>query len=78
MSEDITFELGDKLPTYYDAAIAIFKVTQNPNRDKMKSTIIAYYKELVDTWTRAFDKNHVKTRRAIITKLEKLVSSYYT
>ena len=41
MSEDITFELADKLPTYYDAAIAIFKITQNPNRDKMESTIIA-------------------------------------
>ena len=44
----------------------------------MKSTIIAYYTEQVDIWTRAFDKNHVMTRHAIITKLEKLVSSYYT
>ena len=48
MSEDIVFMLGDKLPTYYDAAIAIFNVTQNSRRNKMKSTIQAYYVALVN------------------------------
>ena len=72
------FMLGDKLPTYYDAAIAIFNVTQNSRRNKMKSTIQAYYVALVNIWTKSFSKDHVVTQRAIITKLEKLVANYYT
>ena len=78
MSEDIEFMLGDKLPTSYDAAIAIFNITQNPKRSKMKRTIHAYYVALVNVWTKSFSKDHVMTRRAIITKLEKLVGNYYT
>ena len=78
MSEDIVFMLGDKLPTYYDAAITIFNVTQNPRRNKMKSTIQAYYVALVNIWTKSFSKDHVVTQRAIITKLEKLIANYYT
>ena len=49
MSEDIVFMLGDKLPIYYDAAVAIFNVTQSPRRNKMKSTIHGYYVALVNT-----------------------------
>ena len=48
MSEDIVSMLDDKLPTYYDAAIAIFNVTQNPRQNKMKSTIQAYYVALAN------------------------------
>ena len=70
--------LGDKLPTYYDAAIAIFNVTQNSRRNKMKSTIQAYYVALVNIWTKSFSKDHAMTRRAIITKLGKLVANYNT
>ena len=72
------FILGDKLPTYYDAAIAIFNVTQNSRQNKMKSTIQAYYVDLVNIWTKSFSKDHVMTLQAIITKLEKLVANYYT
>ena len=72
------FMLGDKLPTYYDAAVAIFNVTQSPRRNKMKSTIQAYYVALVNTYTKPFSKDHVMTWRAIITKLEKPVANYHT
>ena len=58
---------GDKLPTYYDAAIAIFNIKQNPKRDKMKRTIYAYYVALVNVWTKSYGKDHVMTRRAITT-----------
>ena len=78
MSEDIVFMLGGKLPTYYDAAIAIFNVPQNPRQNKMKITIQAHYVALVNIWTKSFSKDHVMTQRAIIMKLEKLVANYYT
>ena len=78
MSEDIKFMLGDKLSTYYDAAIAIFNVTQNPRRNKMKRTIQAYYVALVNIWTKSFSKDNVMTWQAITTKSEKLVTNYYT
>ena len=42
MNKNILFILGDKLPTYYDAAIAIYSVTQSINSDKMQHCITSY------------------------------------
>ena len=39
MSEKVAFVLGDKLPTYYDAAISIYIVATKPKSKKMVSTI---------------------------------------
>ena len=35
MAQTICFVLGDKLPTSYDAAIAIFTIATQPERKKM-------------------------------------------
>ena len=35
MSQRVCFVLGDKLPTIYDAAIAIFTVATQPDSKKM-------------------------------------------
>ena len=74
---DSKFELGDKLPTYYEAAIAIFKVTQIPNRPKMKSVLTSYYSSLVELWVKSFGADHVMTNKSVMAKLEKLVNSYF-
>ena len=70
--------LGDKLPTYYGAAIVIFNVTQNPRQNKIKSTIQVCYVALVNISTKSFSKDHVMTPWSITTKFEKLVANYYT
>ena len=38
MSERLVFLLGDKLPTYYDAAVAISQVASKPKSKKMRAT----------------------------------------
>ena len=35
MSEKVIFVLGDKLPTYYDAVIAIYEIATQPKSNKM-------------------------------------------
>ena len=77
MAEDFNFDLGDRLPTFYDAAIAIFKVSQNPKRPKMKKVINAYQVALSKLWIQAFGNNHIMVKNSIIKKLEKLVNSYF-
>ena len=38
MSEKVVFVLGEKLPTYYDAAISIYMVATKPKRWLVQST----------------------------------------
>ena len=40
MSEKVLFVLGDKLPTYYDAAISIYIVATKPKSKTIVSTIL--------------------------------------
>ena len=53
MSEKIVFVLGDKLPTYYDAAMSIYMVATKPKSKKMVSSINSYTKALIDIWKRS-------------------------
>ena len=71
------FVLGDILPTYYDAAIAIFRIASKPDAPKMKETINSYAKALVDMWEQSFTSHHVLSRPAVVDRLTKLVSLYY-
>ena len=77
MDEKIIFALGDKLPRYYDAAIAIFTIAQKPKSDKMKLCIQAYVAALIDIWTKSFGVEHILNRGCIYKRVEKLVTNYY-
>ena len=61
MDEKIIFVLRDKLPRYYDAAIAIFSIAQKTKSDKMKLCIQAYVTALIDIWTKSFGVEHILT-----------------
>ena len=74
MSEKVVFVLGEKLPTYYDAAISIYMVATKPKSKKMVSTINSYTKALIDIWKRSFGDLHVTSRSSVTNKLQKLVN----
>ena len=78
MSEKVVFVLGDKLPTYYNAAISIYMVATKPKSKKMVSTINSYTKALIDIWKRSFGDLHVTGRSSVTNKLQKLVKHYYS
>ena len=78
MSEKVVFVLGDKLPTYYDAAISTYMVATKPKSKKMVSTINSYTKTLIDIWKRSFGDLHVTSRSSVTNKLQKLVEHYYS
>ena len=77
MDEKIIFVLGDKLPRYYDAAIAIFTIAQKPKSDKMKLCIQAYVAALIDIWTKSFGVEHILNRGCVTKRVETLVTNYY-
>ena len=78
MEQKILFILGDKLPTYYDAAIAIYSVTQNIKSDKMLHCISSYATALISIWTKAFGDDHVIYRTNVINKIKEVVTHYNT
>ena len=78
MSEKVVFVLGDKLPSYYDAAISIYMVATKLKSKKMVSTINSYTKELIDIWKRTFGDLHVTSTSSVTNKLQKLVEHYYS
>ena len=75
MTEKLVFVLGDKLPTCYEATIAIYSVATQPKGVKMK-TIHAYAMSLINVWVKTFGQGHVMSRNGITKKLQKLVDSY--
>ena len=77
MDEKIIFALGDKLPRYYDAAIAIFTIAQKPKSDKMKLCIQAYVTDLMNVWTKSFGVEHILTHGCVTKQVEILVTNYY-
>ena len=78
MNENILFILGEKLPTYYDAAIAIYSVTQSIKSDKMQHCITSYATALISIWTKAFGEEHVINRTNVINKIKEVVAHYNT
>ena len=78
MSEKLVFVLGDKLPTYYDAAMSIYMVATKPKSKKMVSSINSYSKALIDIWKRSFGDLRVTSRSSVTNKLQKLVEHYYS
>ena len=74
MSEWLVFVLGGKLPTYYDAAIAIFQVASKPKSKKMSATINSYAYLLIDIWKISFGDQHIGSRGSVVYKLEKLTT----
>ena len=77
MEEDIVFILGDKLPTYYDAAIAIFSVCRKVNSAKMDAVIRKYADAVILMWEKSFSLKYVMSRNGVIKHIEKLVQHYY-
>ena len=79
MSEEkLLFVLGDTLPTRYDAAISIYSIARKPKFKKMKDTINAYAKTLVDNWQKSFGKEYMTSRSNVVQKIEKLINDYHT
>ena len=74
MSEKVVFVLGDKLPSYYDAAMSIYMVATKLKSKKMVSTINSYTKALIDIWKRTFGDLHVTSTSSVTNKLQKLVN----
>ena len=62
--------LGDKLPTVYDAAIALLSMATKPKSEKMHSAILKYRKSLISMWHRSFGKEHTISIPAVTRKLE--------
>ena len=78
MAADVKFVLGDTLPTYYDAAIAIFSVTRKINCAKMDNTLKNYADALINMWEKSFGgSTYVMARNSVLKRLEKLVHHYY-
>ena len=77
-SREVVFILGDKLPTYYDAAVAIFSVVTKPKSIRRNEQIHAYYLVNASVWIKAFGKQHVMTRKSITNKLVKLIENSST
>ena len=71
------FVLRDTLPTCYDAAISSFSVAMKSNGWKMKETINSYANSLIEIQEKSFTSNHVLRHKAVVERLEKLVSLYY-
>ena len=70
----IQFVLGDKLPTYYEAAISIFNVASKPSSPKMIKAVRSYATSLVEVWEKSFSSKHVISFNAVLGRLTKLVS----
>ena len=77
MTGEIIFVLGDYLPTYYEAGIAIYSQATKPKSPKMDIAIKAYAKSLTTAWENSFGEKHVLSRSNVVNKLEKLVDHYY-
>ena len=77
VDEKIIFVLGDKLPRYYNAAIAILTIPQKPKSDKMKPCIQVYVTALIVIWTKSFGVEHILTGGCVTEWIKKLVTNYY-
>ena len=75
--EKIVFVLGDKFPTNYDAAIAIFIIAQKIKSDRMKHVITAYATALIHLWIKSFGEKHLITRGCVTEYIDKLVIHYH-
>ena len=64
--EKFIFILGDQLPTYYDAGIAIYSICQTPNSIKMDKCITAYVNALISMWSKAFVEGYIISRKYIV------------
>ena len=71
---NVIFILGDTLPTYYDIAISLFSVATKPGSSKMDDTINKYANALIETWEKSFTSKHVLRRKAVVGRIQKLVS----
>ena len=65
MSDNFVFILQDQLPTYYNAALAIFTVASKPNSQKMALAINSYSLTLINLWTNLFGQSHVMTQKSV-------------
>ena len=72
------FILGDRLPQYYDVAIAIFSVCHRYQCEKMQSCIRAYTDAVITVWQKAFGDNHTIARSSVLTKVRDVVKHYNT
>ena len=72
------FILGDRLPQYYDVAIAIYGVCHSYQSEKMQSCITAYTDAIITLWQKAFGDRHIMARSNVRSKVEEVVKHYNT
>ncbi|CAL4059740.1 unnamed protein product, partial [Meganyctiphanes norvegica] len=70
------FVLGDKLPTFYDAAMQICGVSPTPGSKKRSSAVYAYALALQNMWISCFGEAYVVSRNTIISRLTTVLQSY--
>ena len=76
-NENFVFVLDDKLPTMYDAAIAIYSVSKRNIGETRNADIHAYAVELQRVWIAAFGEEFVFSLNGIKKKFTEIMKSYY-
>ena len=75
-SGNVVFILGDTLPTYCDVALSLVQVCTRRQGEKAQKTLNAYYGALMKEWISAFGEGHTLSRKAVMSRLEKVRDSY--
>ena len=70
------FILGDKLPKYYDVAVALFSYCPGSKSEKRQKSITAYTYALIELWQKAFGKGHTITHISVIKKIKAVLNHY--
>ena len=76
MSNEIVFTVGPKLPTAYEAALAIHSVSRCSKQPIRATAIHKYALAVRDLWVKAFTEDHVLGIKAVKNKLKKLLDDY--
>ena len=74
--ESLSFDLGDKLPLTYDAAISIYSVSLNNKSQKRTHAINSYYTALRTIWIKSFGEEHVMSRKGVVDRLKNILLDY--
>ena len=76
MSQESSFDLADKLPLTYDAAISIYSVSLNNKSQKRTHAINSYYTALRTIWIKSFGEEHVMRRKGVVDRLKNILLDY--
>ena len=68
--------IGDRLPTVYEVALAVFHYSKKTGSKKRKDVIRSYAKALRTLWVKSFTETHVLHLETIIGKVEQIMNDY--